>query len=553
MATNPGGWQDGADHRVEYGNLVNTIREAATASRGRTGWGAFILEHWPSALIALGVFTICAWNLAEGHDWGDDFALYIGQAAAITEFDLDPVVQSNIYAIENSSWSSFSPVAYPWGYPLLLAPLYAIWGINYSVFQVVQCLFFAAFAGLLWRIFASRVGRLAATLLVLLIASSVVYVGWGQSVTADFPFMAFGALTLVLLDRARRSGPTSGATTGLLVALGLAAAFSTSIRREGIVLFFSIAVVQSAAMLSDRLQLDKEARPQLWKEVPWKRFLLPHAMGAGLLIAFQALAPGPFANNYPGTGFGQFKGNVIWFRDVLAQIVGLMDLGAPSLRYGGSEVLAKWMLTIFLIAVVVGLVARLMKAWREDAGIAAYLAAVIFVVGSLPFHEHRYLFTIAPFLVYFAYHGIRQIALAVSSRLRMQRAIASVLAGLFIVALLVPNLTDLRHRTDIRLGYDTYVMWGPADPAAEQMFAKVREIVPEGDVVAFFRGRAMTLLGERQGLYLTVLDQILERSDWYAMEKNSTYSQYALSAEEADANGITRVWENNRFVLWKVP
>ena len=96
-------------------------------------------------------------------------------------------------------------------------------------------------------------------------------------------------------------------------------------------------------------------------------------------------------------------------------------------------------------------------------------------------------------------------------------------------------------------------MWGPADPAAEQMFAKVREIVPEGDVVAFFRGRAMTLLGERQGLYLTVLDQILERSDWYVMEKNSTYSQYALSAEEADANGITRVWENNRFVLWKVP
>ena len=514
-----------------------------------------LAERWLTAVIVPAVFIVCFLNLAEGHDWGDDFALYIGQARAITEFELDPVVQSNIYSIENSSWSSFSPVAYPWGYPLILAPLYAIWGVDYGVFQVLQCLFFAAFAGLLLRIFSPRVGLVGASLLVLLIASSVVYVGWAQSVTADFPYMAFVAVTLVLLDRVRRAGPAVGVSTGLLVVLGLVAAFATNVRREGIVLFFAIAVVQLGALISDRRAVERAGRGPFLKSLPWRRLAIPHAAGLGLLVAFQVVFPGPFATSYPGTGPGQMKANAIWFRDVLAQIIGLMDVGAGSLGYAGSEALAKWMLALFVVAAVSGFVLRLVRAWREDAGVAAYLAAAVIVVGILPFHEGRYFFTIAPLLAYFAYQGVRETIHIAARSLgdRRRDSTASAVASLFIAALLIPNLADLRHRTDIRIGYESYVVWGPAAPAANEMFAKVREVVPEDDVVAFFRGRAMNLLGERRGLYLTVLDQILERADWYAMEKGSDYSQYALSEAEAAANGMVAVWENNKFVLWKVP
>jgi hypothetical protein len=532
---------------------VSEKQEVIEARREASGWEAALRDHWVTALLVVSAFAVCWMNLAKGHIWGDDFALYIGQAAAVTDFNLDAVVRSNVYAIEYSSWSTFSPVAYPWGYPLLIAPLYAIWGINYGAFQLLQCVFFAAFVGLLHRIFVPRVRPVAGTLLVLLIGSSVVYVGWAQSVTADFPFIAFVALTLLLLDRARRAGISNGVGLRLLVLLGLVAAFATNIRREGIVLFFAIAVVQLAALVSDRLEIEKQTRPRFWRNLPLKRLATPYVAGLALIGAFEAIFPGPFANSYSGTGLGQLRGNSIWFRDVLAQIVGLTDVGTPSLRYGGSEILAKWMLSVFLIAAVIGIVARLIRGWREDAAIAGYLAAVIVIVGSLPFHEVRYLFTIVPFLIYFAYQGVREAVRLAAFRIPQRQVLASVTASLFILALLVPNVADLRHRTGIRLGHDTYVMWGPADPSAEEMFARVRSVVPEGDVVAFFRGRAMTLLGERQGLYLTVLDQILERADWYAMQKNSTYSQYALGDAEAAVNGITSVWENNRFVLWKVP
>lgn len=512
-------------------------------------------EHWIIALMVGGAFVVCVLNLASGHDWGDDFAQYISQAKAIVAFELDPVVESNMFTKDHSSWSNFAPLTYPWGFPLLLAPLYAIWGINFGVFQIVQCLFFAAFVGLIARIFIPRVGRPAGLLLVLLLGSSVVYIGWAQSVTSDFPYLAFMALTLLLAERARRAGALTGASIRLLIGLGLTAGFATSIRTEGLVLFLAIAAVQLAALFSDRRDVDRADRKPFWRGLPWKPLVLPHAAGLALLVLFQVVFPGPFRHGYPGTGIGQLKGNAIWFRDPLAHMIGLMDLGASSLRFAGSEIAAKWMLGIFVVAATVGLLVRLIKAWREDAAIVAYLVFAVLVVGVLPFHAGRYLFTITPFLVYFAYQGLAATTRLLVGRFDGGRAaiLPSLVAGAFIVLLLVPNVTDLRRRTGILIGYDSYIVWGPTHPASEEMFAKVREVVPEDDVVAFFRGRAMNLFGERQGLYLTVLDQILERADWYAMQKNSGYSQYLLTTEEADANGITALWENNRFILWRVP
>jgi hypothetical protein len=71
--------------------------------------------------------------------------------------------------------------------------------------------------------------------------------------------------------------------------------------------------------------------------------------------------------------------------------------------------------------------------------------------------------------------------------------------------------------------------------------------------VSFFRARAMNLYSERQSLQLTNTDHILARADWFVMEKNSTYVQVLLTDEEAADLGLALEWENDRFVLWRVP
>jgi hypothetical protein len=63
----------------------------------------------------------------------------------------------------------------------------------------------------------------------------------------------------------------------------------------------------------------------------------------------------------------------------------------------------------------------------------------------------------------------------------------------------------------------------------------------------------MNLYSDRQSLQLTEADHILARADWYVMVKESTYVQVLLTEEDAADLGLTLEWENDRFVLWRVP
>jgi hypothetical protein len=85
------------------------------------------------------------------------------------------------------------------------------------------------------------------------------------------------------------------------------------------------------------------------------------------------------------------------------------------------------------------------------------------------------------------------------------------------------------------------------------MFAEVRSRTRHDEVVSFFRARAMNLYSDRQSLQLTEADHILARADWYVMVKESTYVQVLLTEEDAADLGLTLEWENDRFVLWRVP
>ncbi len=97
------------------------------------------------------------------------------------------------------------------------------------------------------------------------------------------------------------------------------------------------------------------------------------------------------------------------------------------------------------------------------------------------------------------------------------------------------------------------MIWGPDDPNAIEMFDAVRANTDEDDVIGFFRARAMNLYSDRRSLQVTSLAHVLERTDFYVMATNSTYSQILVSDEEAAAAGLEKVWENEFFIIWATP
>ena len=88
-------------------------------------------------------------NLTTGHDWGGDFAGYIMQARSLAEGTLDAFIEANRFAVEQSS-ITIGPVAYPWGYPLLLSPLYAAFGLDMFALKMIGVLCCLLLLLLLW-------------------------------------------------------------------------------------------------------------------------------------------------------------------------------------------------------------------------------------------------------------------------------------------------------------------------------------------------------------------------------------------------------------------
>src|SRR5512133_1163029 len=107
--------------------------------------------------------------LTRGHIWGDDFASYIMQAGSIVNGTMGEFIQHNTITIFNSS-SQIGPVAYPWGYPLILAPLYAIQGVHPLALKLPGLFFFAGFLACLYLLMMTRLGHTESMLLVAVFA-----------------------------------------------------------------------------------------------------------------------------------------------------------------------------------------------------------------------------------------------------------------------------------------------------------------------------------------------------------------------------------------------
>src|SRR5919198_5926439 len=109
----------------------------------------------PLLLIILISFVIGAGTLRRGHEWGDDFAWYILQAKSIWNGTTNEFIRQSAFTNDQST-TYVGPLAYPWGYPLILTPAYAIKGINPLALKIPTLFFYAGFLICLYIVFKDR-------------------------------------------------------------------------------------------------------------------------------------------------------------------------------------------------------------------------------------------------------------------------------------------------------------------------------------------------------------------------------------------------------------
>ena len=159
-----------------------------------------LAKSWYIILIVIVSSFFCYWSIQEGHKWGGDFSLYLQQAKYIAEdLPMDDLYQSNKFTIDHSN-IDVGPYLYPNGFPLLLSPLYAKFGIHFTFMKGFCCLFFLLTLPLIYNLFKSHFeNQFHPILLVCLIAFNYNYIVFSDNILSDFPYFFFCFLGLNLM------------------------------------------------------------------------------------------------------------------------------------------------------------------------------------------------------------------------------------------------------------------------------------------------------------------------------------------------------------------
>ena len=476
-----------------------------------------------------------------GHTQGDDFALYLRQARSLFDGDIGQVVSDNRFAVLNSD-SGFSPVAYPWVWPLLLSPFVHAWGLDYDRLKLVEVATFCVWLVLLHGIVRRRIGWAPAIAIVAVFATSPLYLAHTDQLLTEIPQLAAVALVIWWYDRIRSNATLLTASTGRLITLGMLIVVAFNVRRESVVLLGVVAVMT----LYDVVVASRSSDHSLVAGVThvvrtrWKAIVTPFAAFAVGATLAQLLLP---TDLLPDNG-----NSSAYFDDRMSEYPGILS---DQLGLGDHTAIGAAVLVLAAIGVVIGV--------RRRPTLDTPLA-VLAVLSALAVSTHlrrvdRYWFQVTPWVAYFATAALVSALGWLFARwgrsIRVATATALVPLGLLVVGhavVLAGDISDAQQYNDLGR-----VQSGPSNPVVATIFEAVDELTPPDAIIAYYRARTMTLMTDRRAFQTKQLDRIVDRADFYAERRNSTYWQPKLTPAEARSAGFEEVWSDQRWILWRLP
>lgn len=419
-------------------------------------------------IIASGVLGYL--SILEGHFWGDDFALYIRQAKSIVEGATTDCFIKNSFIVANSSYP-VGPNLYPWGFPLLLSPVYYAFGLDIFAMKLYMLLFFLLSLFATFLVFREKLSMITLLLLVAIFAFNPVFITFHNNVLSDMPFHFFALISIYLISRFAIEGRFFINRSVSFIMLGFFIFYSYFIRSNGVALLGSLLAIQAFAVFSARRNL------KAYLKVNWTG-LLPFAVFVALLWVFAALLPeGSLSHtSHFWVTPELLLNNLKYYFFIFADFFGKYQPG----------ILSK--VTVFFA------LTGMIKAWRRDGLFIIYSALTLLIFIIWPYKQGiRFIFSILPFYIYFCFVGLRAVFGAVSKKLLKADYGETISqgAGLGLAALfLVQSFTNAYLFTGVR----NFVIDGPFRPASQEMLSFVRDHTDEKEVMVFFKPRALSLL-----------------------------------------------------------
>jgi hypothetical protein len=486
-------------------------------------------------MILVGMAALMVWGTyTNGQNWGDDFASYIMQARSIVAGAPRAFIAANRYTIEHSSFT-LGPVAYPWGYPLLLAPIHAVFGSNLLALKSVDMICFLLFLVVLGWGYRRCHSPFWLVGLVGIFALNPTLIANTDELMSDMPFLLFSTLSIVLIGRVylEKRPVVSRTWDPILLGLSMMAAFS--IRTNGLLLMGALATAQFLGLF---LRSGKEA-PVGGRSAKWYwAMLAPYAgfFAAAVLMEMVLPAGGATHIKYLARITPELiRENTSYYLKVPARFF----VGVPqfALFFG--------MTLPFVIAGVV-------RRFRSDAHVLVYFALTmaLYIVWPEP-QGLRFLFPLMPFYISFMVTGLEIVD---EGAVKGERAWRKMLCRASM--LLVLAFFGIRSTTNAwgNLASHRETTLGPYVASAQEMFTFIRSRTEPESRIVFFKPRAMRMLTDRKSLALTD-GAALAAGDYvclYLTGSDGDQVSYDVIERLVDRDAARLVFANSDFKVYHI-
>lgn len=450
-------------------------------------------------------------TLRPGHIWGDDFAMYIHHAQNI--------VEGRPYADTGYIFNPAAPVSprmYPPAFPLLLSPLYKLYGLNLMPMKLEQVVSFVLALTAVYFFFRRDLGQEYSLALLAILGLSPIFWAAKDNVLSDLPFLLFFYVAAVLV---RFTDSSADKRWAILVGLALYLALGT--RSTGIALIGGLVVYD----------LLKTRTP--------KRAAVALGVCAGLFLAQSWLI---------GSGLRNYEGHIEPTLHTIA--VNLISYPRSLAGFWVASVRNAFSI-LLLLPIALLTAAGAYFRFKSGLTIVEAVFAPYFVMMILwPFSPGiRLAFPLIPWTVFLVLYGLRNLAMLFAPRY------STALLCVLLLLISIPSALAY-HRMD----------FGPIRestglPEFNSLCAAVRDRTAPADVLIYFRARALALYtGRRASSYNhNGSEEELER--W----AGSIQARYLIISDAFDedhgflshyvehhASTLELVYQNAHFKLYRI-
>jgi|GEM_PF-1242039 len=529
----------------------------------------YINKYWCLIVfVVLIALTSCLviGELTYRHSWGDDFSAYIKQAMHIVDGDIQAYVDFNRFSVENSS-RGIGPVAYPWGYPVLLAPIVASYGVKMLALKSIGVASHILFITLFWFLFRKGLPPLLFLFLVAFFALNPVFIDFSDYIASDIPFLFFSMLSIILIQRNIQNianKPTRSMWWEYSV-MGVLIAFASTIRSNGILLLFTLllsqcfwlssnlfAITQVDASGAEAVRKKRVLLEDLRRIVPVN--IVPYLSFVIFFILWKAIFPsggeGHTSAIVAKFSFSQFTSQMtsyfLWFSEIFR------PFPAPykHLFFGATIPLALW-----------GIIAN----FRSHTAFVFIILLNLLLLFIAPFSiDIRYLFPVLPFYLYFTFVGIDQSIKSIPDK--FARTAYLCLYCLVFIYLLNSFYSVNRHNLNNLVNKTKDVVDGPFSSTYDEMFDFINANTEFNSIIVFWKPRVMALRTQRQSLVLHRIQfiensEILKTNPAYLSIVKSVASYRESRSHQLPPNEvqqllnqgrITRIFDNNGASIYKI-